>query len=128
MSLTAGESVAADLPVPSDGSVSSDTARSVVAPDEANLRAPAVVSISTDNQRVPVSTAETNTMTPPRAIPCSTSQPSSFYRVRVSAISPLPLIGLDEKKRKRKSRTTQAADLTRTPYKRALEATPANRK
>jgi hypothetical protein len=44
----------------------------------------------------------------------------------VSSISPLPVIGLEEKSRKRKSRAAHAADLTSTPYKQQLEQMPVN--
>jgi len=51
---------------------------------------------------------------------------SSFHRIRVADISPLPLIAIQDKNKKWKSRTTQAADLTSSPYKKALETIVAS--
>lgn len=57
-----------------------------------------------------------STVNPPRQI------------VHVSDMSPLPIIQQKEKSRVRKRTTQAAADLTSTPYKQQLEATPTNRK
>ncbi|XP_065676062.1 uncharacterized protein LOC136092227 [Hydra vulgaris] len=48
--------------------------------------------------------------------------------VSVSTLSLLPVVSLEVKNKKRRSRTTQAADLTSSPYRRALEITPRNQK
>ncbi|XP_065649038.1 uncharacterized protein LOC136078106 [Hydra vulgaris] len=48
--------------------------------------------------------------------------------VSVSTLSLLPVVSLEVKNKKRRSRTIQAADLTSSPYRRALEITPRNQK
>jgi hypothetical protein len=102
--------------------VSPEILRSVISISDVSQSAPAIT--STSNLAFPVDpllTANLLTINPSIAA-------TSFYRVPVSTVSPLPVIALEEKNKKRKSRTTQAADLTSTPYKEALECTPANKK
>ena len=57
--------------------------------------------------------------------------PASSYKttnavIHVTDISPLPVISIEDKNKKRKSRATHAADLTSTPYKKQLESMPVN--
>lgn len=61
--------------------------------------------------------------------PTSLLSPKSFYSktvVHVADLSPLPSLSVTEKNTKRKSRTSKAADLTSTPYKKELESLPVN--
>ena len=46
--------------------------------------------------------------------------------IHVIDISPLPVLSVDQKAKKRKTRTSQAAELTSTPYKAQLESAPVN--
>jgi len=95
----------------------------------ATMLSTSIMTMSTVSQPAPVAEAQSGTlMNSPKSMLCTSTPTSSFYHVRVSTVSPLPVISIDDKRRKRKSRTTQAADLTSTPYKKQLESTPANQK
>jgi len=94
-----------------DSSISVGMPRSVICPPSVSrVVLPTVVTTSTVSQQA-------TAVSGPRA-----------SHIPVSSVSPLPAIAIEEKRKKRKSRTTQAADLISTPYKKALESTPAYRK
>jgi len=121
-----------EVSVPTDSFISVGMPRSVECPPDTDpsvsrVVSPTVVTTSTVSQQAAISGPRVNLMTPPTST-SSFTVVASASRVPVSSVSPLPVIAIEEKNRKRKSRTTQAADLTSTPYKKALESTPAYRK